>query len=1012
MSNQKDRIFGQLKILSLDGSEIYIKMHPLSGPAGLSVKNSKDEIDSSKLRGYLDESLDTAYLSGIYYKYKEQLLTKSFRFSKDCTLALVNVSFEYAINEFAKRGNKYIRNGYEDRIDWDNFQDHIYAIEENGVSKLIAIEVPKTTKTGKEDKKYKPVENPQTDLLGDYFFYDEEKQQYLPSKLTNSVAKFETLVKKDAIRNDLYENGFYVDGVHYVRYKRSAGSSRDGQCLFIAEPLYEPMMNWSSCGINGNTIKDQASWQAYISLTLSSITDRIYIPKKSILIIKDQYSIFTDNAVKVFSDGDSMKADFCSVEIENKIWDGEALLDVSVFNENGYSENGMLLLRNRFFKTCAFNTNLQKWFEDNGIKHLNQLNGHYYKDAPRDIKDIKLVITESSLKYLKFFSEDEMENGFDRWIESIFDADDGKEYKMFGVVKFDKDSGPMENCMAYTNYQLLNTLELTYSDTLKLTEPSLEFFRNIQRDPAYLRRYTNLHIVESEIDDFYQIDHVTADNYRQHLINNMMRLSDDFEFTKFYKDYRHDICKSFKDHLKNGRMHTEGNYQTILGNGIEFLHAVIDKSYVVDFPIALSDGEIYTERFADGENLLCARSPHITMGNLLVARNVHSPELKKYFNLGSAQAVVCVNAIRSNLQQRLNGCDYDSDTMLVTNHPILWDVANKNHLEFGVPVCNIKPKESRTYSTAAKDLADLDKSIAENCIGEIVNLSQFLNSLYWDGLSKGRTRLDLKGLYEDICKLAVLSGMEIDKAKRSYSIKSRKILSQLQNKYKKTFLNKNNKCLPEFFAFITENEKVETSTDAKLNTAMSHIFDIVNTHFKKAPKTNTVKYRNLFDLNPLNDNGNDTHAKNKILDIVSIAQQELKTLTYEYKNKSKSEKQYAKKRSNEIFNKCLDDVGKKLSSASDHLYHLLLQELDKEEPQNKVSNYHALLFSVLCYANNGALIKRLKKPQRIRYELIWAESNHGKLSDFLEEEIIYIFNHPHILGRTLRDGTIIPKSQL
>ncbi|MBR2293399.1 MAG: hypothetical protein IKA44_03725 [Clostridia bacterium] len=29
--------------------------------------------------------------------------------------------------------------------------------------------------------------------------------------------------------------GFDIDGIHYVRYKRSAGSSRDGRCLFIAE---------------------------------------------------------------------------------------------------------------------------------------------------------------------------------------------------------------------------------------------------------------------------------------------------------------------------------------------------------------------------------------------------------------------------------------------------------------------------------------------------------------------------------------------------------------------------------------------------------------------------------------------------------------------------------------------------------------------------------------------------------------------------------------------------------
>ena len=86
-------------------------------------------------------------------------------------------------------------------------------------------------------------------------------------------------------------------------------------------------------------------------------------------------------------------------EIENVIWDGEALLDVSEFERAGYSDKGMMLLRNRFFKTCAFNTNLQKWFKDNGITTVGQLAGY---TTARKVEDIKLVITESSLKYLKF----------------------------------------------------------------------------------------------------------------------------------------------------------------------------------------------------------------------------------------------------------------------------------------------------------------------------------------------------------------------------------------------------------------------------------------------------------------------------------------------------------------------------------------------------------------------------------------------------------------------------------
>ena len=45
-------------------------------------------------------------------------------------------------------------------------------------------------------------------------------------------------------------------------------------------------------------------------------------------------------------------------EITNDIWDGESLLDENVF-KNGYEDKHMLLLRNKFFKSCAFRTKLQ-----------------------------------------------------------------------------------------------------------------------------------------------------------------------------------------------------------------------------------------------------------------------------------------------------------------------------------------------------------------------------------------------------------------------------------------------------------------------------------------------------------------------------------------------------------------------------------------------------------------------------------------------------------------------------
>lgn len=77
---------------------------------------------------------------------------------------------------------------------------------------------------------------------------------------------------------------------------------------------------------------DKPPWQAYIALTLSSIENVIKLPKKSILIIRDRVSRFTENVVCVKeTDGHDLKAEEEETEIENVIWDGEALLEAEIF---------------------------------------------------------------------------------------------------------------------------------------------------------------------------------------------------------------------------------------------------------------------------------------------------------------------------------------------------------------------------------------------------------------------------------------------------------------------------------------------------------------------------------------------------------------------------------------------------------------------------------------------------------------------------------------------------------
>ena len=230
------------------------------------------------------------------------------------------------------------------------------------------------------------------------------------------------------------------------------------------------------------------------------------------------------------------------------------------------------------------------------------------------------------------------------------------------MVKADHDAPMMGGRMAYTNYQLLNTLGLTREGIGKLLEPSFRYLQDmLDRSPVlrYQINMTTVHatIAEQELPDLAK--------YRRDTVLDMTCRTPLFEQTEFYKSFRSDTTKYFKRRLKKGRVAVCGNYQVLFGNAYEFLVALTDESYEPTESFSLENGQVCTTGFGHGEMVLCARSPHITMGNLYLARNTHSYDLLRYFNL--TPNIICVNAIESNIQQRLGGCDYDSDSMFVTN---------------------------------------------------------------------------------------------------------------------------------------------------------------------------------------------------------------------------------------------------------------------------------------------------------------------------------------------------------
>lgn len=780
-------------IPSIDAKDIYLSSHYVhDNPDGYNLKLKDGQYNLRKFINTLDYSLDLIELLDIYYKkYRNNKF--AFKVKRHYySVQVINITFKYAVKEWNQMNrNTFVKFGYDYRH--LEFND---CIAKNDNGEIVGIQI---------NDKVSMVENdlPSIFSVVDVEITDKKDKSKIKEvqKQYKKVKEPKTLKTNAELRQELYENGFICNGVKYCRMKRSSGSARVGKCLFINETLFKPILKFSSGNISlehGQEV-DLAAYEGYISLPSSSIIDTIKIAPENILLIDDYDSVFEEDVIDTHNEDGWLTTSEKKCEIANSIWDGQSLIDISLMGE--YSKYGMVLLRNLMFKSCCFNTNIQQWFKDNNITDISQLNG---KTIAKNIEDIKLITTPNSIKYLKF---DTWEN----WLDNL--------YPDWGVVKHDKKTHFFGGRLVQTHYQLINTLQMSKDEIKEFLQESLDFAQALRDNPAVVRHY----IKYPDMDEMQPLERPMLD--KNDVVYNLMCINNNFQKTKYYQEFMIDLLRSYYKNLKNGHVYVQGNYSTLLGNPIEMLQQSIG---LFKGKSQIGVGNIHSLRFGFNQTLLASRSPHVTMGNIWLPYNTENRLVDCYFNL--TEEIVCINSIDENVLQRLSGADFDSDAVLLTDNQILIRAAKRNYNVFKTPTSFVSAKKVKRYYTP-QEQADLDIKTSVNKIGEIINLSQELNSLLWDRMYHGASYNDIKELYYDICQLDVMSGIEIDKAKKEFDIDNNKELEKMRGKYLDELTNENKKQMPHFFAHISRQKgyyNPKKKDYCKYHTSMDYLNTVVN----------------------------------------------------------------------------------------------------------------------------------------------------------------------------------------
>ena len=510
--------------------------------------------------------------------------------------------------------------------------------------------------------------------------------------------------------------------------------------------------------------------------------------------------------------------------------------------------------------------------------------------------------------------------------------------------------------MVQCHYQLLNTLQLSYKDVEELLKPSLAYVGAIRQDPAVLRYHIGYAFKNAE--EEAELSSLTTKN---EIVFKLLGINDKFSRTKIYKEFRDDIVKGFFRNLKRGHILLNGNYSTLLGNGLELLRQAIGQ---FDGSSEIGIGNIHSHKFEYGKTVLGSRSPHVTMGNILLAQNVASENIDKYFNM--TNEIVYINSIGENILQRLSGADMDSATMLLTDNELLIQTARKNYGVYLVPTnCVSAQKTKRRYNSS--DRADLDVRTSVNKIGEIVNLSQQLNSLYWERLHSGKSIEANQELYWDICKLDVLSGVEIDKAKKEFTIDSGKEIDILKRKY---HIEEDGKTLkPMFFKMITTENGYALPPDTMyryFETPMDYLQKIISSaNYRQARLTN----KNIIPLmdiikKPTAKSGAYNIVRDKIIEMIKFYKTRITETYIGYDDKDKAGKQLAREIAAQLKQECENAISK--MSSHEYLMYLVLKEVEKKENRS-IKN---LMFEIMFGKPDETFMKMVDESRETVYMLV------------------------------------------
>lgn len=426
---------------------------------------------------------------------------------------------------------------------------------------------------------------------------------YIPEYITvvmENIKDYERMFKK----------GFKFNGKTYRRFSCSASQARVSTIVFVDETIKDELKRRLDNGRDLNKPLAPSKYNAYFGL-YSSATKKVTWPRFCIVPdYNEVISVDVDYVIEKPKDEDDV-IEPRTMDIEFNRFDGSGLISPQMAEQWG-KDLGEDYTPCQFCIRCAFTKGMVNEFdfiewckeENNGNYIITDIYGKQV-----DLRNIDVILSESMCKL------------WDSWNSQENYEKNCKENRIiWGITKY----APKEDKRVLTtNYQFLQTLNLTDDMIKDLCQDTVDYIKGVSYDDIY---YSLLFMMgENSNTDSVQRFMKSSDNYwLKSLILNHNLLND-----KYSKEKIRDMIIRKIEQACLGKLIVQGNFQCIVPDSYAFMQAI----FGLEVTGLLGPGQMYSQFWNKrGVNKVdTMRSPLTHFSEHYVVDLIQNDETEKWF---------------------------------------------------------------------------------------------------------------------------------------------------------------------------------------------------------------------------------------------------------------------------------------------------------------------------------------------------------------------------------------------